>query len=419
MDSYYLYTLFEKHPKICTDTRRIIKGSIFFALKGENFNGNHFAKDAIELGCSLAIIDEKKYALNSSYILVENVLESLQELAKLHRRKLSIPIIGITGSNGKTTSKELIASVLNSRYRISFTKGNFNNHIGVPLSILEINNNIEIAIIEMGANRIGEIASLCEIVRPNFGVITNIGKAHLEGFGSIDGVIRAKNELYKAIKLDKGLLFVNKDDSNLMNLSELIKRITYGKNGDVKGSVVQEIPFLSLEVNGKRIDSNLIGSYQFYNILLAFTIGKFFKVQIDKIISSIEKHIPSNNRSQIVNTEYNKIILDAYNANPTSMEETLNYFYKYKEEKICILGDMLELGSDSRKEHRRIINLTKGLGLRVLFVGKEFSKATDKGKIYDSVDSLKKDLKKISIRNTLILIKGSRSLMLEGLIEFL
>ena len=420
MDSEYLYTLYKKHPIICTDTRHIIKGSIFFALKGKNFNGNLFAKNAIELGCSFAVIDEKKFAVNKSYILVEDVLNSLQKLAELHRKKLSIPVIGITGSNGKTTSKELIASVLNRKYRISYTKGNLNNHIGVPLSVLQISKDDEIAIIEMGANHIGEIASLCNIAKPNFGVITNIGKAHLEGFGGISGVIIAKSELYKSIETKKeGLLFVNKDDSTLMNLSDKIKRVTYGKNGDVAGKVVQEIPFLSLEVNGERINSNLIGSYQFYNILLAFTVGVFFKVPREKIISSIEKYIPKNNRSQIINTEYNKIILDAYNANPTSMEETLIYFCKYKERKICILGDMLELGFDSKKEHKRIMNLTKQLGLKSLFVGKEFSKASNKDGVYKNNDCLKENLKKIDIKNTLILIKGSRGLMLEELIEFL
>lgn len=413
-----LYHLFKQHPNICTDSRKIKKTSIFFALKGENFNGNVFAEKAINEGCAFAVIDEQQYAINEKCILVNDVLSTLQELAKHHRNQLKIPIIGITGSNGKTTSKELINAVLNTEKQCYATKGNLNNHIGVPLSVLEINFKDEIAIIEMGANHIGEIAALCEIARPDFGIITNIGKAHLEGFGSVDGVKKAKSELYQFISKTNGKLFVNNEDNLLLELAANIKKATYGKSGDYAGTITSETPFISLQFREHLIDSNLIGDYQFYNIMLAITIGKYFRISDDNIKQAIDNYTPKNNRSQIIKTEKNILILDAYNANPASMNAMLTAFAKqdYKN-KLCILGDMLELGSFSKKEHKAIIQLTHKLGLETIFIGNEFSNIEENA--FKNTDEFSELLKKNPKKNRTVLIKGSRGITLEKLVELL
>lgn len=413
-----LYHLFQQHLNICTDSRKIEKGSVFFALKGKNFNGNVFAEKAINEGCAFAVIDEKQYAINEKCILVNDVLSTLQELAKHHRNELKIPIIGITGSNGKTTSKELINAVLNTEKQCYATKGNLNNHIGVPLSVLEINSKNEIAIIEMGANHIGEIATLCEIARPDYGIITNIGKAHLEGFGSVDGVKKAKSELYQFIEKTSGKLFVNNEDYLLLELAANIKKTTYGKSGDYRGIVTSETPYISLQFGEHLIDSNLIGDYQFYNIMLAIAIGSAFGIAEDNIKQAIENYTPKNNRSQIVNTRRNRLILDAYNANPASMRAMLTAFAKqdYKN-KLCILGDMLELGKNSEKEHNTIVELTKELSLEALFVGKEFSKVNSE--TYKSTSALSDKLKFDTIKKKTILLKGSRGIALEKLVDLL
>jgi len=409
-----LYTIFQKHPSICTDTRKIEKGSLFFALKGENFNGNKFAAQAIKNGCIFAIIDEKEYANSSNTILVDNVLATLQELATFHRKQLNIPIIGITGTNGKTTSKELINAVLSSEKNCYATKGNLNNHIGVPLSLLEISNTQEIAIIEMGANHQKEIEFLCSISNPTHGAITNIGAAHLEGFGDIQGVINTKNELYKYLHENQGIAFVNSNDELLLNLSKNLERFTYGEKGYYKGISTKNTPSTSLEYNNISIQSNLIGDYQFYNIMLAICVGEFFGISDNNIKVAIEEYIPTNNRSEVVKTTRNTLILDAYNANPSSMKAMLISFAKqnYKN-KICILGDMLELGIHSKREHLEIINLTKELTLETIFIGKEFSL------IYKNAFQNRKEfegfLESNPIKNKTILLKGSRRIGLEGL----
>ncbi len=413
-----LYHIFKQHPNICTDSRKIKKGSVFFALKGENFNGNEFAEKAINEGCAFAVIDEEQYAINEKYILVHDVLSTLQELAKQHRNQLKIPIIGITGSNGKTTSKELINAVLNTEKKCYATKGNLNNHIGVPLSVLEINFQDEIAIIEMGANHIGEIAALCEIAIPDFGIITNIGKAHLEGFGSIDGIKKAKSELYQFIAKINGKLFVNNDDNLLLELAGNIKKTTYGEDGDYIGKISSDTPFISLQFREYLIDSNLIGDYQFYNIMLAIAIGSAFGIADDNIKQAIENYTPKNNRSQIVNTRSNRLILDAYNANPASMRAMLTAFAKQDyNNKLCILGDMLELGENSEKEHKTIVELTKELSLEAVFVGKEFSKVHSE--TYKSTSALSDKLKLDTIEKKTILLKGSRGIALEELVDLL
>ena len=413
-----LYKLFIAHPLICTDTRKIVDKSIFFALKGENFNGNNYAQSAIEKGCVYAIVDEEKFCKNDKIILVENVLKTLQELAQHHRTLLNIPIIGITGTNGKTTSKELIHAVLSSEKYCYATKGNLNNHIGVPLSILEINQKHEIAIVEMGANHKGEIAFLCDIAQPNFGVITNIGKAHLEGFGGFEGVIRAKSELYNYIQKNVGTLFVNSEAELLLELANNISKTTYGKNGDCKGDISENTPFISMIFQDKEIQSKLIGDYQFYNIMLAVCIGEHFGVSINNIKPAIENYTPTNNRSQIIKTKNNTLILDAYNANPSSMSAMLYSFSKQNyQNKLCILGDMLEMGKSSLEEHQAIINLAEELKLECIFIGKEFSKVNENA--YTNTDEFSKYLEKNSINNNTILLKGSRGIALEKLIDLL
>ena len=411
-----IYALFQQHSTICTDSRKITNGAMFISLKGENFNGNKYALKAIQDGCSYAIVDEKEYDIHQNTILVNNALKTLQDLATYHRNQLNIPLIGITGSNGKTTSKELINAILNSELSCYATKGNLNNHIGVPLSVLEINKKHKIAIIEMGANHQKEIEFLCNITQPTFGVITNIGLAHLEGFGSLQGVIDTKKELYEFISYNKGHLFVNSGDELLLSLSKGISQITYGKSGDVFGLITDTTPLLSIKYNNKIINSHLIGDFQFDNILLAICIGNYFNVSNENIKKSIENYIPTNNRSQIVKTKINTLILDAYNANPSSMKAMLNSFadQQYKN-KLCILGDMLELGGESNKEHLDIIKLTNQLELDCIFVGEIFHSLTKNS--FKNKRELVKYIQENNIHKKTILLKGSRGIGLEQLIE--
>jgi UDP-N-acetylmuramoyl-tripeptide--D-alanyl-D-alanine ligase len=414
MEISELYKIYKSKSSICTDTRKIKKGGLFFALKGENFNGNLFAAKAISDGCSFAIIDEKKIATNDKFILVKNVLETLQNLARHHRKQLSIPIIGITGTNGKTTSKELIHAVLKSELNSYATKGNLNNHIGVPLSILEITKEHEIAIIEMGANHEKEIEFLCDIAKPTHGVITNIGSAHLEGFKNHQGVINAKNELFNFIKKNNGLLFVNDDDNLLLNLSEKIERITYGNNGFCKGFITKNTPYLSIKFSHTEINSQLIGEYQFSNIMLAVCIGNKFNIKDLNIQKAIENYTPKNNRSEILKTKDNLLILDAYNANPSSMKAMITSFSKQDyTNKLCILGDMLELGEYTIKEHSAILDLIDTLNLEIILIGKEFSKISKEA--FKDRNAFEIFLKSNPIKNKTILLKGSRGIGLEKL----
>ena len=416
MDIKEIYALFQQQSTICTDSRKITNGAIFISLKGDNFNGNKYALKAISEGCSYAIVDEKEYDVHQNTILVNNALKTLQDLANYHRNQLTIPLIGITGSNGKTTSKELINAILNSELSCYATKGNLNNHIGVPLSVLEINKQHKIAIIEMGANHQKEINFLCNIAQPTYGVITNIGSAHLEGFGSLQGVIDTKKELYEFIKHNKGHLFVNDEDELLLSISNGISKITYGKSGDTTGHITETTPLLSIKYNNKIIKSHLIGDFQFSNILLAICIGNYFNISTQNIKRSIENYIPTNNRSQLVKTKKNTLILDAYNANPSSMKAMLNSFanQQYKD-KLCILGDMLELGEESNKEHLEIITLTNELELDCIFVGEIFHSLTKNS--FKNKRELVKYIQENNIHKKTILLKGSRGIGLEQLIE--
>jgi UDP-N-acetylmuramoyl-tripeptide--D-alanyl-D-alanine ligase len=416
MEIKEIYALFKQYSTICTDSRKITNGAMFISLRGENFNGNKYALKAILEGCSYAIVDEKEYNVHQNTILVDNALKTLQDLATYHRSQLNIPFIGITGTNGKTTSKELINAVLSSELCCYATKGNLNNHIGVPLSVLEINKQHEIAIIEMGANHQKEIEFLCNIAQPMYGAITNIGSAHLEGFRNLQGVIDTKNELYEFINHNKGHLFVHAEDELLLNLSNGISQTTYGKSGGITGLVTDITPLLIVKYNNEIINSHLIGDFQFSNIMLAICIGKYFNISTKNIKRSIENYIPTNNRSQLVKTKTNTLILDAYNANPSSMKAMINSFanQQYKN-KLCILGDMLELGRESEKEHLDIIKLTNQLELDCIFVGEIFNSLTENG--FKTRNELAKNIQEKNIHKKTILLKGSRGIGLEQLIE--
>jgi len=416
-----LYKHYIKNPIICTDTRKIEQGCIFFALKGEKFNGNEFAKQAIIEGASLVVIDEKEFKTSDKCLLVENVLETLQELANYHRKQLDIPFIGITGTNGKTTTKELINAVLSSKYKTSATAGNFNNHIGVPLTILSIPQNCDIAIIEMGANHMKEIDFLCNIAEPNFGLITNIGTAHIEGFGSKENIIKTKNELYQFIHKNKGELFVNANDKLLINLSERIKKTTYGKENAVcEAQLISSTPFVKLKWKNNIIDSQLYGTYNFDNILAAICVGEYFEVYDQNIIAAIENYTSSNNRSEIKVIDSNTYYLDAYNANPSSMNIAIDTFVENTStNKIMVLGDMLELGDISKDEHQKIVTKANDLKLNSIFVGNEFARISNKygfNFVKDNNEA-KQLLNDKNLSDYHILIKGSRGIQLEKIVK--
>jgi len=414
-----LYKIFLKYPKVSTDSRNIDKDCIFFSLSGPNFDGNKFAKQALDKGALYAIVSNEKYALNNKYIVVENTLTTLQDLAKFHRNKLKIPFIAITGTNGKTTSKELIYNCLQKSLSTGYTKGNLNNHIGVPLTILTITKEHQIAIIEMGANHIGEIKLLCEITQPNYGVITNIGLAHLEGFKSLEGIQRAKKELYDYIKLSNGSIFINNEDKFLNTISTDIKRISYGMSGDVAGNIASSIPFININYKGTIINSNLSGNYQFDNIMLSICIAEYFQIKYVDIVKAISEYTPSNNRSQIIKTSNNKILLDAYNANPSSMKASIDSFASDKNSnKILILGDMFELGDYSSEEHKKIVELAKRTKIKSFFIGKNF-KYHNTENSYDTIENFIKNLEENPILDCFIFIKGSRGIALEKLVKYL
>ncbi len=365
---------------ICTDTRKLQESDLFFALKGENFNGNKFAKQALNSGAKRAIVDEKEFE-GENTILVKNALETLQQLATYHRKQLNTPIIALTGSNGKTTTKELINAVLSKKYNTTATIGNLNNHIGVPLTLLSMTNETEIGIIEMGANHPKEIEFLCNIALPDYGYITNFGKAHLEGFGSIKGVIKAKSELYDFLKKRDKTIFINEDDDIQIEKTKNCNAFSFSENkktSDINIKLIDANPFVKLGFNATETQSNLIGLYNFKNISAAITIGKYFKVSDKAISKALELYSPTNNRSQIINKNSNRIILDAYNANPTSMQAAIESFDKLKDEhKIAFLGDMFELGRESSVEHQNIITLLENTNLQKAYVvGNNFGETT-------------------------------------------
>ncbi len=418
-----LHKIFLESTGVNTDTRTIKNGEIYFALKGDNFDGNKYAKTAVNAGAKYAVIDNANYKLSNNYILVDDVL-TLQDLANYHRKTFNIPVIGITGTNGKTTTKELIYAVLSTKYNTHATKGNLNNHIGVPLTLLSINNKTEIAIVEMGANHPKEIDFLCNIAEPNFGIITNIGKAHLEGFGSFEGIINTKKELYNYIIKNDNLLFINSDDELLMSLSSSNNVKYYGteNTANINGEIINSSPFVNFKFNeSNTIKTNLIGDYNFYNALAAAAIGKYFKVETKDIELALSNYQPDNMRSQFKETANNKVIIDAYNANPTSMENAIINFKKIdSENKVIIIGDMLELGKYSQDEHTKVIRLIKDLKFKeVYLVGNEFHKTESNFNKFKTNIELIVFLQKNKINNSFILLKGSRGIKLETLIDYL
>ena len=414
--------------RISTDTRRIENGSLFFALKGANFNGNTFALDALNLGASYAIVDEP-VGKEDRIFLVDDVLKTLQNLATHHRKKFDFPFIAITGSNGKTTTKELTSRVLSAKYKTHYTTGNLNNHIGVPLTLLSIKAGTEIAVIEMGANHQGEIENLCNIALPTHGLITNVGKAHLEGFGGFEGVIKGKTELYKFLEKENGTIFCNSDNKWLAPICKHIKDVVYYgiDSGTVTGKLLNESPFVEMEwktEKGKVIQhTNLSGNYNFENILAAIAIGNYFNVETDAISIAVESYIPSNQRSQLIKTKNNLVVADYYNANPTSMEKALLNFEKnFKGDKVVMLGDMFELGETEDQEHQQIVELVKKLDFsKAIFVGSRFSKLLSENGFlfFENSTQAASYLKTHPLINATVLIKGSRSSRMELIIESL
>lgn len=422
MELKKIYELYIKHPVITTDSRNCPKGSIFFALKGEKFNGNKFASETIQKGCAFAFVDEKEYAYEENIFLVEDTLKTLQNLARLHRQTLNTPIIAITGTNGKTTTKELTASVLKKKYKLLYTQGNLNNHIGVPLTILQLKKEHSLAIIEMGANHPGEIRTLTNIACPNYGVITNVGKAHIEGFGSFEGVIQTKCELYDYLKDSGGKAFVNQTNAILKKEAESRQLSVIKYAGENSPEIVSCAPFLTVSYQGKNIETQLIGRYNLENILTAIKIGEYFKVEENEIIEALEEYTPNNNRSQYKKTQRNELIIDAYNANPTSMLASIeNFLLINRIGKSVILGDMKELGQESKEEHQKIADLLSKSNLEnIILVGPCFEQ-TDcpAARKFPTTESLKCHLTKNPISSQLILIKGSNSMKLVECIELL
>jgi len=427
MDITFIHSLFLKCNSVSIDTRKIEPNSLFVAIKGEHFDANTFAKEALDKGASYVIIDNKVFYIDQRTILVEDSLIALQELAKFHREYLKLPIIALTGSNGKTTTKELIQLVLSKKYRTKATIGNLNNHIGVPLTLLSFGSDTEIGIVEMGANHKKEIEFLCELAKPDYGYITNFGKAHLEGFGGVEGVIEAKSEMYHYLSENDKLAFINLEDPIQVEKAKTLNSYSFGinkENADVNITAVKANPFVEIGYSGLTISTHLIGLYNANNINAALTIGKYFGVNDNAIKDALESYIPENNRSQLISKGTNQIILDAYNANPSSMIVAIENFLQLENpNKIMILGDMFELGQESHLEHKAIVNLLSNEeNIVCYFIGKAFyENKIDKDNFYfhETFDAFSNYLQKEKIKNSSILIKGSRGMALERTLDFL
>lgn len=427
MDISQIHGLFLKCDSISIDTRKIVPNSMFVAVKGENFDANTFAKEALEKGASYVLIDNEDYFIDSRTILVDDSLIALQELAKFHRQYLKLPIIALTGSNGKTTTKELIQIVLSKKYSIKATVGNLNNHIGVPLTLLSFDGETEIGIVEMGANHQKEIEFLCNLAQPDYGYITNFGKAHLEGFGGAEGVIKGKSEMYEYLFKNNKLAFINLEDPIQVEKSKKLNLYSFGLNkekADVNIHFISANPFVEISFSNIKVQTHLIGLYNANNANAAITIGKYFNVEDSSIKAALESYIPENNRSQLLSKGTNQIILDAYNANPSSMAVAIENFLQLDSpNKILILGDMFELGEESKQEHKAIVDLLLNEnGIICYFIGKEFyDKRRDKKDFYfyDTFESFSKQLQEAEIENSYLLIKGSRGMALERTLNFL
>lgn len=433
MEISQLYSIFEQHPVVTTDSRDCPEGSIFFALKGASFNGNAFAAKALDKGCAYAVVDEKEAVVDGDarYILCDDCLCTLQQLANYHRRHLGTKIIGITGTNGKTTTKELVATVLEKKYKVLYTQGNFNNDIGVPKTLLRLKSEHEIAVVEMGASHPGDIKTLVDIVEPDCGLITNVGRAHLQGFGSFEGVIKTKGELYDYIRDNGGFVFIHNENKYLQSIASGLELVKYGASADdpsleVSGEVIDCAPYLRFRWNCRQgafheVQTHLIGSYNVYNMLAAACIGVHFGVKEDMVSEALRDYVPTNNRSQLEVTASNRLIVDTYNANPTSMRAALENFRDMAvEPKMAILGDMGELGAVSDEEHQNVVNFLEETGLdNVWLVGENFAKTDCKFRKFHSVDDVKAEIVKDKPQGQYILIKGSNSMKLFQLPEFL
>jgi UDP-N-acetylmuramoyl-tripeptide--D-alanyl-D-alanine ligase len=422
-----LYKIFQASKGISTDTRKIKEGSIFFALRGERFNANEFSEKSLESGALYAVIDDPAYCKDERFILTDNVLTTLQDLARFHRDQLNIPVVGLTGSNGKTTSKELLNAVLSQKFKTYATKGNLNNHIGVPLTLLEIDSSYEIAVVEMGANHLGEVALLCSIAKPTHGFITNIGKAHIGTFGGFENIIRGKSELYQHLIVNNGTVFINSTSEILANMSKRFARpVLYPQKGDYyECNLIGADPFVSLQAeNGEVIQTNLIGAYNFENIAAALCIGKFFGVDPIKANSAVAEYTPVNMRSQVVTKGSNTIILDAYNANPSSMKAAIENMSAMKaERKVLILGDMFELEGEAEKEHQQLGKLIQQLEFNEVYLCGNLIKVAQlevpSARHFSTRDDLIANLKENHFSNATILVKASRGIGLETIVEHL
>lgn len=422
-----LYELFLHHEKITTDSRHCPTNSLFFALKGERFDGNQYAAKALETGAAYAIIDNPKYLSGDRMILVDNVLDCLQQLAHHHRKALGIPVIGITGTNGKTTTKELLASVLATKFNVLATEGNLNNQIGVPLTLLRMNPDHEIAVVEMGASHPGDIDELVHIVAPNYGLITNVGCAHLEGFGSFEGVLHTKGELYDYLRHTNGKIFINQENKDLMGIAHGLEQITYGQHEGAfaVGHVVESNPFLTFDwkQQGKIhvVETHLVGAYNIDNVLAAVAVGRYFKIPAERISRAIAAYEPTNNRSQYKKTERNDLIIDAYNANPTSMKAALDNFASLPvHPKAVVLGDMLELGKTSDELHSGIVRQLQAEAFdKVYLCGQHFARTANGFPSFTTTEELIAALRQDKLEGYHILIKGSHSMGLENVVELL
>lgn len=424
-----LYRIFQSHPQVTTDSRICPEGSIFFALKGASFDGNRFAQAALDKGCAYAVVDEAEFATNERTLLVENVLQTLQQLARMHREKLGLPVVGITGTNGKTTTKELVAAVLGEKFNVHYTQGNLNNHIGVPLTLLGLTEKHTMAVVEMGANHPGEIADLVELVRPDCGLITNVGKAHLEGFGSLEGVLNTKGALYDFLRANGGHAFISAQNELLKSIAHGLSLTSYALDAaaDVQGSVVDCSPFVTLRWQRKggdahTVKTHFVGIYNAENMLAAATVGLHFGVNEQAICHALESYLPQNNRSQFVETAHNRLVVDAYNANPTSMMAALENFAAMQlPHKVAILGDMLELGAQSRDEHRKIADYLASADFEQIFlVGTQFAQVSEnRFQIFENVDELSAYLQHNPLIDNTILVKGSNGIHLTKLLPLL
>jgi UDP-N-acetylmuramoyl-tripeptide--D-alanyl-D-alanine ligase len=422
-----LYEIFKESNKISTDTRQILPGSVFFALRGDKFNANEFAAQALEKGARCVVIDDPAFQINDRCWLVDDSLKALQALAKYHRSKLTIPVIGLTGSNGKTTSKELLSAVLSKKFNTYATRGNLNNHIGVPLTILSIDSSCELAVIEMGANHVGEIALLCSIANPSHGFITNIGKAHIGTFGGFENIIRGKSELYQHLIDHEGTVFINSQNSILANMAKRFKNpYFYPAPGDYyHAELLEADPFIRfIAENGAEVQTQLIGAYNFENIAAALCIGKFFGVDAGDANRAVAEYIPANMRSQVIKKGSNTIILDAYNANPSSMEAAiLNLAGMQTPNRVVILGDMFELEEEAEKEHQRIGLLLNEKKINQVYLCGQLMKSAKNeipsARYFEKKEALMEELKKNPIHDSIILVKASRGIGLESIVDFL